>query len=155
MNCPLSSGMRKRGANDVQCVDIATFRAEPFDTVLIIGRTIGMVEDLPHLQRFLEDVRGLVKSDGQILLNSLDVRCTNNATDLAYQEANRQAGCYFGELRLRFEYRGQKGSTFGWLYVEPETLAHQAHRSGWLYETVMQQEDGNYLARLTPSECVP
>ena len=97
----------------------------------------------------------MVKSDGQILLNSLDVRCTSNATDVAYQEANRQTGRDFGEIRLHFEYKGQKGPAFDWLSVDRETLANQAHRTGWLCETLIQQGDGNHLARLTPGDCLP
>jgi len=85
-------------------------------------------------------------------LNSLDVRCTENPADLAYQEANRRAGRYVGEVRLQFEYKGEKGTPFGWLYVDPETLADEASKAGWSSEVIERKEDGNYLAKLAHLE---
>lgn len=143
--------MQKRGVKDVRCVDILDFKAEPFDTILILGRGIGMVGDLFGLDHFLSDVRRLVKSDGLVLLNSIDVRSTANPKHLAYQEANRKAERYFGEVRLQFEYKGQKGPFFGWLHVDSETLADHAVKTGWLCQIIIQGEDGHYLAQLTPT----
>jgi hypothetical protein len=67
---------------------------------------------------------------------------------LAYHEANRQAGRYVGEIRLQFEYRGQMGPPFGWLHVDPGTLAERAGRLGWSCHVVRQEENGDYLAQL-------
>jgi hypothetical protein len=50
-------------------------------------------------------------------------------------------------LRLRF--KGQTGPTYGWLLVDPETLSREASALGWSTEIVLQETDGNYLARLT------
>ena len=141
--------MRKRGLNDVYCVDISDFKADPFDTLLILGRSIGMVEDITGLDYFLKDIHRLVKSDGQILLNSLDVTCTTNPVHLAYHESNRRASRYIGEIRMHFEYKGLKGSIHGWLHVDSETLADHSSKAGWLCEILSHEEDGNYLAKLT------
>jgi len=141
--------MRKRGLNDVYCVDISDFKAEPFDILLILGRSIGMVEGLASLDRFLTDVHRLVKPDGQILLNSLDVRCTTNPVHLAYHESNRRASRYIGEIRMHFKYKGLKGPIHGWLHVDSETLADHSSKAGWFCEILLQEEDGNYLAKLT------
>jgi hypothetical protein len=83
------------------------------------------------------------------LFDSLDVRCTDNPTHLAYQEANRRAGRYFGEFRMQFEYQGKTGPLFGWLHVDPKTLADHAGRTGWACEVAFREDGGNYLARLT------
>ena len=141
--------MRKQGLKEIYCVDISDFKAEPFDTLLMLGRSIGMVEDIAGLDYFLTDTHRLVKPDGQILLNSLDVTQTNNLTHLAYHEANRRAGRYIGEIRMHFEYKGLKGPIHGWLHVDSETLAEHAAKAGWLCEILLWEEDGNYLAKLT------
>lgn len=143
--------MRKRGVKDVRCVDILDFEEEPFDTVLILGRGIGIVENLPGLDSFLDDVHKLVKKDGQILLNSLDVRCTNNPVHLTYQEANRKANRYFGEFGFQFEYKGQKVPLWKWLFVDPETLTNHALKASWSCQVISQEESGGYLARLKHS----
>jgi hypothetical protein len=67
---------------------------------------------------------------------------------VAYQEANRKAGRYFGEVRMQVRSKGQTGPLYGWLHVDPETLAKEASASGWTTEIVLQEADGNYLARL-------
>lgn len=141
--------MINRGLNEVYCVDISDFNAEAFDTLLMLGRSIGMVEDIAGLDYFLKDIHRLVKPDGQILLNSLDVRCTTNPLHLAYHEANRRTGRYVGEIRMHFEYKGLKGPIHGWLYVDSETLANHSSKAGWFCEIILQEEDGNYLAKLT------
>ena len=141
--------IRKRGLNEVYCTDISDFRAEPFDTLLILGRSIGMVEDIAGLDYFLKDSHRLVKSDGQIILNSLDVSRTNNPVHLSYHEANRRAGRYIGEIRMHFEYKGLKGPIHGWLHVDSETLTERGAKAGWFCDILNQEEDGNYLAKLT------
>lgn len=140
--------MRNRGLNEVYCVDISDLRADPFDTLLILGRSIGMVENLAGLDYFLKDIHRLAKPDGQIILNSVDVSCTNNPLHLAYHETNRRAGRYIGEIRMHFEYKELEGPIHGWLHVDSETLADHSSKAGWLCETLLQ-EDGNYLAKLT------
>lgn len=140
--------MRTHGVKNVHCVDMMNLVMSPFDTVLILGRGIGMVENLSGLDQFLQGIHRLVKHDGQILLNSLDVGRTINPTDLAYQESNRQADHYFGEVRLFFEYRGDKGPTFTFLYVDSKTLSHHSSKAGWQCKILTLEENGNYLARL-------
>jgi ubiquinone/menaquinone biosynthesis C-methylase UbiE len=141
--------MRKRGVNEVGCSDISDFQDEPFDTILILGRSIGMVENIAGLDHFLTDIHRLVKPNGQILLNSLNVTCTSNPVHLAYHEANRRAGRYVGEIRLQFEYKGIKGPIHGWLQADSETLSTHASKAGWSCEILLREDDGNYLARLT------
>ncbi|UCB42381.1 MAG: methyltransferase domain-containing protein [Dehalococcoidales bacterium] len=141
--------MRKRGLNEVYCTDISVFKAEPFDTLLMLGHGIGVVENMTGLDHFLTNVHHLVKSDGQIVLNSVDVSCTDSPTHLAYHEVNRQAGRYVGEIRMHFEYEGLKGPVCGWLHIDSETLANHASKAGWSCTVLFQEEDGNYLAKLT------
>jgi len=64
-----------------------------------------------------------------------------------YQEANRQADRYFWEIRLQFEYKGQKGPLWGWLHIDPETLTDHALKTGWSCQVISQEEGGDYLAR--------
>jgi len=143
--------MRTRGVKEVYCTDVYDFSGGPFDTILILGRGIGLVEDLSGLDRFLEYAHGLVKPGGQIVFNSLDVRRADDPVHLAYHEANRNAGRYFGESRLQIEYKGRKWPVWRWLRVDPETLGFHGRKAGWNCQVVMEEEDGHYLGRLTPS----
>ncbi len=141
--------MRRRGVWDARLVDVFALREERFDTLLMMMHGIGMVGDLAGLDRYLEHVHTLLAPNGQVIFDSLDVRMTDRAVHQAYLAANRQAGCYFGEIRMRFSYKGRMGSLIRWLHVDPETLAEHAARAGWRCRVVEQDEVGDYLAQLT------
>lgn len=141
--------MQRRGVRDVRCADILAFADGPFDTLLMLGHGIGMVGTLAGLDRFLAHARGLVGEGGQVLLDSLDVRASDDPVHLAYQEANRIAGRYVGEIRMQFEFRGEPGPICGWLHVDSETLAEHARPFGWRCEIIRQEPSGDHLARLT------
>jgi SAM-dependent methyltransferase len=141
--------MSQHGVQDVRRVDLFDFHEERFDTLLMMLHGIGMVETLPGLDRFLSHAKQLASPGGQVIFDSLDVRHTDDPLHLAYQEANRKAGRYFGEIRMRFEYQNQKGPLFGWLHVDAETLADHAGQAGWECRILHPREDGNYLAQLS------
>ncbi len=143
--------MQRRGVSDVRQADILSFEDGEFDTVIMMGHGIGVVENISGLVSFLEHVPGLLKANGQILLTSLDTRVTNDPVHLEYQKRNLNSGRYFGEIRIQFEYRSIKGPLFGWLHIDAETLSSYASKTGWNCNVIQQQPDGNYLARLIRS----
>lgn len=141
--------MVARGVGTAECANVFDYRGGLFDTLLLMGHGVGMVETLAGLDRFLPRAGELLAVGGQVLLDSLDVRAATDPGNLAYLEANRAAGRYVGEIRLYGELRGVRGPAFGWLMVDPETLADHAARAGWQCEVVVAREAGDYLARLT------
>lgn len=140
--------MRRRGVRDVHCADILSYEGGPFDTVLMLGRGLGMVETLEGLDRFLAHAWCLVSPGGQMLVDSLDVRVTTDPLNLACQNANSRAGRYIGEIRIQSEYAGRTGPYFGWLHVDSETLTHHAAAHGWKCDVIAAEPEGNYAARL-------
>jgi SAM-dependent methyltransferase len=144
--------MALRGVLDATCLDILNCQNLNVDTILLMGHGIGMVETLAGLDHFLPFIRSLVTVKGQVLLDSLDVRSTNDPRHLAYQANNRLSGRYIGETRLQFEHHGIAGSWCGWLHVDPETLSEHAERAGWSCAVINQLVSGEYLARLALSQ---
>lgn len=143
--------MSRRGVRESRLADIFQLEEGSFDTLLMMNHGLGLVEDLSGLGRFLDHAHSLLKPAGQIVCDSLDVRCTSTPRHVAYHEANRRAGRYIGEVRMRFEYKDITGPTCGWLHVDPETLGDCAIMHGWLCQVVHREEWGDYLARLTPA----
>ena len=125
------------------------FDGDRFDTLLMMGHGIGMAGDTDGLHGLLKHLGILLKPNGQVLLDSLDPRATSEPLHLAYHESNREAGRYFSEVRLQLRFKGHAGPLYKWLLMDPETLAKQAFAVGWAMDTLYQQADGNYLARLT------
>jgi SAM-dependent methyltransferase len=147
--------LTERGIRDAHCVDVFDFEDRSFDTLLMLGHGIGVVENISGLVRFLYHAHQLAGAHGQILLHSLDVRKTDDPVHLAYQESNRRAGRYIGEIRLQFEYGGHVSPYCGWLHVDPVTLRARAEQTGWECEIIREEDNGDYLARLVsakPSE---
>lgn len=140
--------MSARGIRDVHCGPISDMPPGAFDTLLLLGRSIGLVEDLEGLRQFLRKSRTLVKSSGQVLLTSFDVTCSDDPRLQAYQERNTAEGRYPGEIRFRVRYADMVSDWIRWLQVDPITLARRALEEGWVSETVATESDGNYLARL-------
>ncbi len=141
--------MSRRGVVDVRRADVFEYERGTFDTVLMLGHGIGLVETLAGLDRFLVQACGLLSAGGQVLLDSLDVRVTSDRKNLAYHEANRRAGRYIGEIRLQSEYQGKTGPCYGWLHVDAETLKTHAVDAAWKCEVILEENSGDYLARLT------
>jgi SAM-dependent methyltransferase len=131
--------MRRRGVWDVRCGDIFTFAGERFDTLLILMNGIGLVGTLEGLGRFLRDVRRLVVEGGQILLDSFDPGPGGTG----------RGGRYAGEMRFQLEYRGVRGSFYDFVFLDFETLCRHAAEAGWACESIWQEDEGHYLARLT------
>jgi SAM-dependent methyltransferase len=143
------SVMKQRGLVDVHCADVYRYRDGCFDTLLMMGHGIGIVETLDGLGRYLAHAKELLSDNGRILLDSLDVRASNEPSDLAYHESNRRSGRYIGEIRMQFEFKGETGPRCGWLHVDAETLEEHSGRAGWRCEIVRREENGEYLAQLT------
>ena len=141
--------MKERGLKNVYCADIFEFRKGPFDTLLMMGHGIGLVETISGLDRFLVHAQTLTSANGQILLDSLDVRKTDHPGNLAYHEANRKAGRYIGEIRIKFKFQNQTGPYCGWLQIDSDTLKEHAELADWQCATVCFDKSGDYLARLT------
>jgi hypothetical protein len=115
----------------------------------MLGHGIGMVQTVDGLRGFLARAAALLAPGGQLLLDSLDVRVTNDPAHLAYQAANRVAGHYPGEIRMQFEFCGRIGPPCGWLQIDADTLNVESASVGWRCEVIHPGPNGDYLARLT------
>jgi hypothetical protein len=90
-----------------------------------------------------------LNENGQIILDSLDIRKTQNRIHLKYQQKSVEMGRYFGEIVVRFEYKDMVGPNFGLLHVDPDTLSKYCTETGWNCEVLHTEPEGNYLAKIT------
>ena len=134
------------GISDVHRADIFNFRGGGYDTLLLLGHGIGMVEDMDGLKRFLELAGRLIQPGGILLVHSLDAGRTDEPAHLKYHEENRRNGCYFGQTRIRLVYDSVEGPWYGWLHVDPDTLAGETGKAGWSFRILFEGENGEYLA---------
>ena len=141
--------MQSRGIADVRLADIMSMKEGQFDTILMMGNGIGVVENIDGLEQYLKNLSELLAQGGQVLLTSVDIRFPDDAEYAEYQRKNLKAGRYIGEIRLKVVYKGIEGPEFGWLHVDPDTLADHASLKRFNCEILERLENDRYLARLT------
>jgi SAM-dependent methyltransferase len=141
--------MQQRGLERAICSDIWDFKAEPFDTILMLMNGIGLAGDLKGLELFLKDIKRLLKPEGQILLDSTDLGYLRQEPGIKIRPILKK-GANYGKVRYQMEYRGIKGPSFNWLFVDQDTLRKYSRRTGWGFQ-VIYEEDSQYLARLVPA----
>jgi SAM-dependent methyltransferase len=140
--------MRKRGVKKAECYDVFKFHGGRFDTLLMLRHGIGMTGTITGLGMFLDHAHLLINPKGQLIFDSLDIRCTKDPDNLAYQESNKLKNRYIGEIHLQWEYKDQMGESWTWLQVDPETLSDEALKAGWFTEIIHQEPWGDFLAKL-------
>lgn len=133
--------MKARGIRQSQCGSFLDFHPEhKFDTLLFLMNGIGIAGDIDGLKKYLIHAKNLCESDGQIILDSSDLRLTNNLL--------QQKDHYFGIVDYQLSFERQIGKPYQWLYIDPDFLIEIAKSTGWLCQIVYENEDGSYLARL-------
>ena len=132
--------MQQRGVKNAIVQEFFT-TTEKYDTLLFLMNGIGLTGTLPGFVDFLQKAKNLIHPDGQLLFDTSDI-------SYLYEDLEKPKNQYFGEVNFCYEYKGQKGNWFNWLYLDQETLAHTAHQNGWKLDVLFEDEDDQYLARL-------
>ena len=87
-------------------------------------------------------MKTLIEPGGQLVFDSSDL-------SYLYHEVPFPLNGYYGEVSFRYEYKSIKGNWFKWIYVDQQTLKDLAKQAGWYTEVIFEDENDQYLARLT------
>ena len=138
--------LRSRGLEEIIIGDIMSWNNQRFDTVLMLMNGIGMIGTPAKLDQFLSTLPSLLKPDGFLLCDSIDVGLSDNPTHVAYREANVKAGRAPGQQSFRISFEGESGQSFEWLHLSPEALALHCAKMGLTATVLHQASNGHYLA---------
>lgn len=138
-----------RGLKQTVCRGIYDLEVGDFDTLLLMMNGAGIAGSLEGLQRLLKHFLRLLQPGGQVLMDS---------SDLIYMfEADTDGGVwvpgevsYYGEVTYQWDYGGELGEPFPWLFVDFRTLDKVAGPLGYQVDLVAEGPHYNYLARLSP-----
>ena len=137
-----------RGVQNSFVVDILEFDShEKFDTILLLMNGTGTFETLSKTATYLQKLKTLLKSDGQILIDSSDLiyMFDEDEDGGAWIPSNN----YYGELTFTVQYKGETEVPFPWLYMDYNTLQNAAFANGFQSELISEGEHYDFLARLT------
>ncbi|VAW09961.1 SAM-dependent methyltransferase [hydrothermal vent metagenome] len=136
-----------RGVKNTALSRIQDFEGHQFDTLFLLMNGIGIAGTLNKLDALLRHLKSLLKSKGQILLDSSDLIYMFDDDDGGrWLSATKN---YYGEVAFTMSYKGQKGNTFPGLYINFNTLQNAATAINFNCELVSEGEHYDYLARLS------
>jgi len=138
--------MRERGVRNAHALDMFELDHGEFDTIIALCNGLDKVGRLQDLPRFFDRARRLLAPGGQLIADSFDLWVGASEERQAQLTRKQASGRFYGELDLRFEYKGESGAAFSALHVDYPKLAEIAERAGWTCERV-QQVGGHYLVR--------
>jgi len=133
--------MKASKVKDALVQDYFSYEGECFDTLLTLMNGIGFIGQLDRLALFLKKADELLNPDGQIILDSSDI-------GYLYEGQEKPIDRYYGEVQFQYEYKGQKGAWFDWVYIDMDTLTEKAYDLGWVTYILDKDENDQYLARL-------
>ncbi len=119
---------------------------EKFDTILALMNGSGIAGELDSLPTYLNKCKELLSEDGQILMDSSDIKYLYQDEDgtLTYLPEH-----YYGEINYKMVFEESETPWFKWLYVDFDSLKEAADSVGLNCQLEHQGEHHDYLARLT------
>lgn len=146
---------KKRGVLNAHHTELLKFNDETFDTILLLMNGAGIFQELKQVNTYLEHLKSLFNPNGQLLIDSSDIRYMYQDDDTLTSNINTEAlntlnnGNYYGELDYFLSYKGEKETPMKWLYLDFETLKTACEFAGLQCEKVMDGEHYDYLAKLS------
>jgi SAM-dependent methyltransferase len=138
-----------RGINKAEQKSILK-ETETFDTILLLMNGTGIFQELKQTQKYLKHLKSLLKPNGQILIDSSDIKYMYEDDDGGFwMDLNAE---YYGELDYYLSYKGETEKPMKWLYLDFETLSQECKKAGLTCEKIMDGEHFDYLARLIPAK---
>jgi len=125
---------------------------ETFDTILLLMNGTGVFEDLNSTPKYLQHLKQLLNTNGQILIDSSDIKYMYDPDSYRDDDGNYCINAnanYYGELDYFISYKGETETSFKMLYLDFETLNSACISVGLQCELILEGEHYDYLAKLT------
>ncbi|MCF7569506.1 class I SAM-dependent methyltransferase [Sabulilitoribacter arenilitoris] len=120
---------------------------DTFDSILLLMNGTGIFQELSQVSKHLSHLKNLLKSNGQILIDSSDIKYMYEDEDGGFwQDMNAN---YYGELDYFLSYKDKKESPMKWLYLDFNTLSTACTSVGLKCELIFEGEHFDYLAKLS------
>lgn len=136
---------KKRGVINAQQISLLD-ETETFDTILLLMNGTGIFQTIEQLPQYLKHLKSLLNKDGQILIDSSDIKYMYEDEDGGFwQDLNSG---YYGELDYFLSYKGETETPMKWLYLDFTTLNIACASVGLKCEMLAQGEHFDYLAKI-------
>jgi SAM-dependent methyltransferase len=141
---------RRRGVRELvlATVDEHAAARRRYDTLLLLGNNLGLIEGRGRAPGFLAALAALARPGAEVIAHGTDPYGTTDPVHTGYHEWNRQRGRLGGQLRLRLRYRELATGWFDYLVCTPDELGELVHGTPWRLVDVDRADAPYYLATL-------
>lgn len=145
---------RRRGVRDVVHGPVTSIQRARYDTFLLMGENVGLLESGRRGPGFLTELAAIAKPGARIIGHGADPApilsgAAGDAELAACLRRNIALGRLPGELTIRVRHRDVASEWFGYLLCSPGELAALAEPAGWRLDRAEYADKANYLAVLT------
>ena len=136
-----------RGLKNAFVKNILDLENQKFDTILLLMNGTGIFGTIDNTAIYLEKLKSLLNTNGQILIDSSDLKYMYDEDDFDYLKNNSEK--YYGEIEFNISYKNQKEEPFNWLYLDFEKLKSISSKIGFDCKLIIEGNNFDYLAQLT------
>ena len=136
---------RLRGLQNVDVLNVLN-ETDSFDTLLLLMNGSGIFKSLEQTPEVLAHLKTLLNKNGQILVDSSDIKYMNEDEDGGFWMDAHSA--YYGELEYMVRYKNKEDS-FLWMYLDFERLKTACTIVGLSCEKVIDGPHHDFLAKIT------
>lgn len=138
-----SLGLKKAKVLPIE--DIAEFKSQSFDTIIMMGNNFGLFGSFRKAQTLLKKMHRITSPDARIIAHTVDTYSTKDPIHLSYHKLNKKRGRMPGQLRLRVRYKNFVGNWFDYLIVSKKELDKILKNTGWKIESFIEGKSGQYI----------
>lgn len=142
---------KSRGIKDAligQIEDIDTMVSKKYDTVLLMGNNLGLLQNSKEAPGLLKKLFDVTTDNAVIIAESSDPSLIKDKCYQEYFNQNIKNGKLPGESKLRIRYRNIIGPWFDYLYVGPKDLKNFISGTGWKLKEVLNTNSPQYYVVL-------
>lgn len=136
--------MKERGVHNVVAKDFFALKDVQYDTLLFLMNGIGLAGTLAGFRDLLRFSKTLMTERGQLLFDSSNIAYLYEEFKIPLPES------YLGEIQYQYEYKGEKGEPFQWVYLDQDALIKIANEENWVVQVLYEDENDQYLVRMEP-----
>jgi len=135
-----------RGVNHAVQIDLLDLNEVTFDTILLLMNGTGIFQKIDQIDHYLQHLKTLLKPNGQILIDSSDLRYMYDSTEEGAILVPSER--YYGELEFVIKYKNKSSEPFNWLYLDEKIFEAAAANCNLIFEVLDRGDNFDYLAKL-------
>lgn len=113
------------------------------ENISLFGNNVGIGGTFDGSINLFRNLHRICAEGGLLVLTGINLRETDNAQHIAYQDRNAAEGRRRGEIKIHVSYNGEVGPEFNWYHPELGEVEELGSLTGWEIERL--DKCGNFF----------